>query len=141
MSPDPALALAVIALLLSIISIAVSFWSASFSRRAKNAELRCSVLARASGLILQIQEAQRQYAEVRIIAEEFNSVALYKKADMDKVSAVLEAANNIYARLSNLPVDRGLEVYESLFHDIEQTERRITIVTDDMRAALEKFHQ
>jgi len=112
--------ISVAALLISITSLTISFRGASFTRRAKSAEIRVAILSKISDLSL---------ANSRIHQLQSDLLALCKKRDdgefiqllgeMEIEDAVRET-EHLYKDLSKLPVSSALTAYEAFFHRLHR---------------------
>ncbi len=122
------------AIMLSLASFVVAMRSASFNRRAKAAELRAQVLMKYAEAKSHALNVRGYFSAIRREADESNDLELFKLVNQDnQLGRIAKQLEQYYERVEKIPLDRGLKVYEELFHDVHDINTQIT----DLKAQTE----
>lgn len=111
--------LSLAAIFISLVSLGISIWSARFSRRAKASELRAAVLGKAAEVSSRLTHIAELNGEMRFHAESLKDFEGFMLVDNAASRKLHQRADTAYRRLSAIPVQKGLDVYESFFHEFQ----------------------
>ncbi|MFB2718620.1 hypothetical protein [Shewanella xiamenensis] len=117
--------IAIVALLISALSLVVSLKSANFGKRTKVAEMRSLVMSKASEVSNNLFELRVLFTESQKKAEELNDIAMYKEFNVTRISKLHESTESTKQRLEKLTKNRALEVYEFIYHELENVNQQI----------------
>ena len=115
--------LTAVAVLLSVASFGVALWNARFTRRAKNVELRASLLARMSEARLVVSKFHDRVSSLRRIGRVDVNAHLPDALRYECLSKALQQLEETHVQLKSLQSSHGLVAYEAIFHEL-QTPRR-----------------
>lgn len=122
---EPRDSLAIAALVISLASLFLSARNASFSRSAKEAELRAAVLGKAAEVSSRLAHISLFKAEMYQHAatlKDAERLERYGIADRDQLQ---NEADILIRRLSNYPTSSAVKVYEVFYHRLQNINGRL----------------
>ena len=121
---QPNVYISIVALVIAIASFVVSFRNAGFSRRAKTAELRATLLSKLTELSISNSRIQRQSVEFERVAREANDPHIAEMAEMPGIEDQLADVEAIFNQIESAPVNTTIASYEEHFHRLHRLAER-----------------
>ncbi len=82
-------------------------------------------MSKAAEVSNRLFELREFFLEKQKKAEELNDITMYKAFDVARVSKLHEKAEATKQRLEKIPKVKALEVYELIYHDLEDINQHI----------------
>ncbi|MBO9492441.1 hypothetical protein J7384_18915 [Endozoicomonas sp. G2_1] len=124
--------LSIIAICISSVSLYISLKSSKHSQKAKNAELRVSLLNKYAEVKSKAIDLFSYLSGVQKQAIEKNDLALYRIVeDTEAASRIIKKIEAQHDRVKNSPTSMGVELYDLIYSDIYE-------VTQDILQTREK---
>jgi hypothetical protein len=124
------------AIVISVLSLIVSMRGASFTRRAKSAEIRVAVLTKISDVLITNSRIHRLQMEFMQFAVGSGDEELSKLVSGLKGEELVRDIDDIYRHYSEMPVSSALSAYEATFHKMH----RISNTAEEIETRLQALH-
>ena len=131
--------LSVAAILISLASFSVAIWSARFSRRVKLSELRASVLIKAAEISSRLARIYELHAQMRLHAVAIGDTEGLKLFEESRLEHIQAAVDSAHSRMTSLPSNHGLEVYEAFFHELHDLSERTLDLEQSNKASRDRY--
>jgi hypothetical protein len=108
--------IAIVALVVSGISLYVSFRATRLNLRAKSAEMRALLLSKILEASLTQSRVDRHRAELLFLCKEHDHFQLYQKVSELDPGSLARDIKSTYESIETLPPETGIDTYERYFH-------------------------